>query len=175
MDLPSLTIDIVAASEVAALSSLSKQTFQETFGAQNTESDMTAYLAKSFSTEQLLKELHTPGCTFYFARIDGKVIGYMKLNTGAAQSDLKESDSLEIERIYLLQPWQGTGIAAAMMNLAIDIAKKKEAQSIWLAVWEHNYRAIRFYTKFGFTAFGRHPFILGSDVQTDIMIRKMLV
>ncbi|MEM9391391.1 MAG: GNAT family N-acetyltransferase, partial [Bacteroidota bacterium] len=45
---------------------------------------------------------------------------------------------------------------------------------IWLGVWEYNTDAIRFYERLGFTPFGQHSFILGSDHQTDILMKKPL-
>jgi len=41
-------------------------------------------------------------------------------------------------------------------------------------VWEHNIKAIAFYKKFGFEQFGSHIFMLGDDIQTDILMRKNL-
>lgn len=41
-----------------------------------------------------------------------------------------------------------------------------------LGVWEHNHRALRFYEKNGFIAFGTHIFQLGNDQQTDILMKK---
>ena len=41
-------------------------------------------------------------------------------------------------------------------------------------VWEENLRAIRFYEKNGFKTFDKHVFRLGSDEQTDIMMKLEL-
>ncbi|MEY3918157.1 MAG: Protease synthase and sporulation negative regulatory protein 1, partial [Bacteroidota bacterium] len=45
---------------------------------------------------------------------------------------------------------------------------------IWLGVWEHNPRAIRFYEKQGFVKFDQHIFQLGDDEQTDILMKLSL-
>jgi ribosomal protein S18 acetylase RimI-like enzyme len=43
--------------------------------------------------------------------------------------------------------------------------------SIWLGVWEENHRARKFYSKNGFVEFDKHSFILGNEVQTDLLMQ----
>ena len=40
----------------------------------------------------------------------------------------------------------------------------------WLGVWENNFRAIKFYEKYGFKKIGQHNFLLGNDLQTDYLL-----
>ena len=54
----------------------------------------------------------------------------------------------------------------------MQLAKDKQVDYVWLGVWEKNPRAIRFYQKNGFVEFDQHIFKLGSDEQTDIMMKK---
>ncbi len=60
------------------------------------------------------------------------------------------------------------------MQKSIDIAKQKQKQIIWLGVWEKNQRAIDFYHKWGFEKFGEQNFLLGTDLQTDLLMKKEL-
>ncbi|MGV2488753.1 UNVERIFIED_CONTAM: GNAT family N-acetyltransferase, partial [Bacillus mycoides] len=41
-------------------------------------------------------------------------------------------------------------------------------------VWEENHRAIKFYEKNGFKIFGKHDFVLGEDVQTDLLMKMKI-
>jgi GNAT superfamily N-acetyltransferase len=77
-------------------------------------------------------------------------------------------------RIYAEQSAIGKGVGAALMQYSIDLGREKGMKWIWLGVWEHNHRAIAFYTKWGFEKFGDHPFVLGADVQTDWWMRRKL-
>jgi ribosomal protein S18 acetylase RimI-like enzyme len=52
------------------------------------------------------------------------------------------------------------------------LARRDGHDEVWLAVWEHNARAIRFYEKHGFTQVGEQPFTLGRDVQTDWLMSR---
>lgn len=135
---------------------------------------MKQYLEKSFSLQQLTTELNTTGAEFYFARLAEQVIGYIKINTGKAQTELQDDHALEIERIYVLQAYHGKQVGQLLYESAIRIARERALEYVWLGVWEKNARALRFYEKNGFLPFGKHIFKLGNDVQTDIMVKKPL-
>lgn len=135
---------------------------------------MREYLKKGFSTEKLKTELTDKNAEFYFAELDDKVIGYLKVNFGQSQTEIKDKNALEIERIYVLKEFHGKKIGEILYDKAIELAKEKNVEYIWLGVWEENPRAIRFYEKNGFVAFGKHIFKLGNDEQTDIMMKLKL-
>ena len=161
--------------DLEKLQKICKQTFVETFSAVNTAENMAKYLEENLSLEQLLSELNNSNAAFYFAVNNNDVIGYLKLNTGVAQTELKDDQSLEIERIYVLNEFHGKNIGQLLYEKAIQEAKKIHATYIWLGVWEENQRAINFYKKNGFVEFDKHIFILGDDEQTDIMMKLELV
>src|SRR5690606_32355470 len=123
---------------------------------------------------KLEEELLTPDTSFYFVYLENELAAYFKLNEFLAQTDIREEKSLEIERIYVLKPFQGKRIGQSILKEIKGIARKKEKQFIWLGVWEQNSRAIRFYEREGFTKFGTHPYYIGRDKQTDWLLRFFL-
>lgn len=170
------TIEIVKVkpNEILILQKIGRQTFQETFSDFNSEENMKNYLEEGFSVEKLTFELHNKDSEFYFATHDNEIIGYLKVNFGDAQTELKDNKALEIERIYVLNSFHGKRVGQLLYDKAITIAKEKGVEYVWLGVWENNVRAMRFYTKNGFVAFDKHIFKLGDDEQTDIMMRLKL-
>ncbi|MNK25644.1 Protease synthase and sporulation negative regulatory protein PAI 1 [compost metagenome] len=160
--------------DVLQLQYISRATFLQTFSDINTEENMNKYLNESFATEQLDEELSNELSQFYFAKFSGEVIGYMKLNTGAAQKENPDENALEIERIYVLKDFHGKKVGQLLYNKAIEVANGLAVDHVWLGVWEENFRAIAFYTKNGFVKFGQHEFVLGDDVQTDLLMKLEL-
>lgn len=160
--------------DVETLKEIGRLTFSETFSSENSEEDMREYLKKEFSTEKLKTELTDKNAEFYFAELDDKVIGYLKVNFGQSQTEIKDKNALEIERIYVLKEFHGKKIGQILYDKAIELAKEKNVEYVWLGVWEQNPRAIRFYEKNGFVAFDKHIFKLGKDEQTDIMMKLKL-
>jgi ribosomal protein S18 acetylase RimI-like enzyme len=174
MSFPNLIIQRATETDLSDLQSISILTFCQAFEQFNTAEDMQLYLENCLSIEQLNKEMKTEASSFFLAKIDGVTIGYLKLNQGNSDQNDLEGQGLEIERIYVVEEYHGTGIGQALYAFAIDEATKIRATHLWLGVWKHNPRAIRFYEKLGFEPFGTHQFILGKDIQTDILMQLPL-
>ncbi len=164
----------VTLDDIAQLQKIGRQTFQETFSASNSEENMKNYLEEGFSEEKLTAELKDENSEFYFAILDDEVIGYLKLNFGQSQTELQDNKALEIERIYVSKEYHGKKVGQLLYDQAIQIAKQRDSDYVWLGVWEENPKAIRFYKKNGFVAFDKHIFKLGDDEQTDIMMKLQL-
>jgi len=169
-----IKIEQINHSHIEALQQIGRQTFAETFAESNTAENMAKYLEEAYSHEKLSAELNNPNSFFYFAILDEKVIGYLKLNIGGSQTELKDNDALEIERIYVLKDFYGKKVGQMLFDKAITIAKEQNVAYVWLGVWEENKRALQFYTKNGFIEFDQHIFVLGDEVQTDIMMKLEL-
>jgi ribosomal protein S18 acetylase RimI-like enzyme len=169
-----IAIREVTIDDIIELQKISRQTFSETFAASNTEANMTKFLETGYSMEKLETELKDPGSAFYFAVDNDHVIGYLKLNFGESQTELKDDHTVEIERIYVLKDYHGKHIGQLLYEKAIQVARQKNAEYIWLGVWEENPRAISFYRKNGFVEFDKHIFKLGDEEQTDIMMKLKL-
>lgn len=164
----------ISIKDLAQLQKIGISTFSETFAEHNTKEDLEKYLKESFAADKLIAELENPDAAFYFAELDDTIIGYLKINFGDAQTELKDNKSVEIERIYVLQAYHGKKIGQLLFNKAIEIAKEHQAHYVWLGVWEENHRALQFYKKNGFVQFDTHIFKLGNDEQTDIMMKLAL-
>lgn len=169
-----IKIQQAVATDLHRLQQISRDTFVETFSESNTEENMRKYVADAFTTDKLREELNDPESVFYLAEYDGRVVGYLKINSGNAQTEMQDSKALEIERIYVLQKFQGRKAGRQLFERALQSAKERNSEFIWLGVWEENFKAINFYKKNGFVEFGKHIFRLGDDEQTDILMKLTL-
>ena len=172
--LTSITIQLVCPSDTDELLSLSRTTFYDAFEHLNNKDDFEAYTTVAFTPAKVLSEIENPYSAFYFALIDDEKAGYIKLNYTSAQTEFKDADAVEVERIYVLANHQGKKIGNQLLDFAINKAIEEKLQYIWLGVWEHNFAAQRFYERAGFVKFSSHKFVMGSDVQTDILMKKEL-
>jgi ribosomal protein S18 acetylase RimI-like enzyme len=162
----------VQTDEVDALRDMALRIFYASFSHNNTPENMKAYTDKAYSREQLLSELQDPRSEHYFIKVDEKHAGFLKLNRSGAQSDINDPQSMEIQRIYVDMAFQNRGLGKVMLDKAIDRARALDLHYIWLGVWEHNPDAIRFYERHGFSIFGKHQFVMGDDLQTDILMKR---
>lgn len=170
----SFEIKKIGLDQLVPLQEIGRKTFYDTFFESDSEESMKTYLATSFSTQKLTAELENPHSEFYLATQNEVVIGYLKVNFGPAQTELQDGNSLEIERIYVLQDYHGKKVGQLLFEKAIAIAKDNSCSYVWLGVWEENHRALQFYSKNGFVAFDKHIFVFGDEAQTDIMMKLVL-
>ena len=169
-----IEIKKIDVTQLDQLQIIGRQTFLETFAYCNTEENMKKYLEEGYSFDRLTSELTNANSEFYFALHENRIIGYLKLNFGQAQTELNDQNSLEIERIYVLKEFHGMKVGQILYDFAFNIARQKNIDFLWLGVWEENPRAISFYKKNGFVEFDQHVFKLGDDEQTDIMMKLKL-
>ena len=170
-----IQIEKVSVINIDDLQKISRDTFYETFVTSTSEENMRLYLENNFSKEQLSNELENSNSEFYFAILENEVIGYLKLNFSEAQTELNDVNALEVERVYVRNNYHGKGVGQQLLDYAIQLAKQKNMQAVWLGVWENNQRAINFYKKNGFVTFDKHVFMLGEEAQTDYMMRLDLI
>ena len=158
-------------SDLESLTYLSRKTFYDAFHQQNKPENMKEYMDRAFNPVQLMTELENQRSEFYFITDHDRKVGYIKINQSGAQSDLQDDDSIEVERIYVDAAYQGKGLGAMLVNHAKERAEEMNLKYIWLGVWEKNKDAIRFYERHGFEVISSHEFVMGDDVQTDILMK----
>lgn len=149
-------------SDAAALAELGARTFADAFGAQNRPEDMEAYLAKTYGEALQRREIENPEIVTLLAQEGEMLVAFAQLRRSRS-----EHGDVELARFYVHRDHHGRGAAQTLMQAALDAARELGGTTLWLGVWEHNPRAIRFYEKWGFRDVGSQPFLVGSDLQTD--------
>ena len=169
-----LSISIAGIADAEIITQLSKVTFLETFEKDNAKADMDKYLAEEMNLERLTEELRDPGNRFLLAWYEDTPVGYAKLRSTKIPAELAGTNPMEIERIYVLRDYHGKKAGATLMAHSIAHATEQGHDMVWLGVWEHNHKALNFYKQWGFELFGDHHFLLGDDLQTDVLMKKAL-
>lgn len=145
--------------DVEKLERISKLTFKETFGDENTKQDMDEYFEQNMNYNIFKDDLLKDGIEYYILYNGSNEVGYIKLNI--------KDDVCKLVRIYVLSEHHSNGYGQALLDYAKKVAKVNKLNTIELGVWEHNLKAIKFYEKNKFKIIGTEEFLLGTDVQTD--------
>jgi ribosomal protein S18 acetylase RimI-like enzyme len=157
------------------LASLGARTFYDTFAKDNTPENLEVHLKKSFSPEIQSYELSQPDTIFLIAELDHVPVGYTQLILNSKDESIQGTTPLEVRRIYAAQEYIGKGIGKQLMQAAIQEARQRNCDCVWLGVWEKNQRAIDFYRKWGFREVGTHVFSVGDDPQNDYVMELSLL
>jgi ribosomal protein S18 acetylase RimI-like enzyme len=169
-----ISVKEASTTDAGMIADLSRQTFYDSFAGDNTPENMDQFMKEQFTREKLMEEVGAAGNIFLLAYAGDKVVGYVRLRETTNPLLIANGPAIEIARIYVVQHSIGKGVGRALMQQSIEIAREKNAEVIWLGVWEKNQKAITFYTKWGFEKFSEHVFMLGNDAQTDWLMRKIL-
>ncbi|HEY4304212.1 MAG TPA: GNAT family N-acetyltransferase [Gemmatimonadaceae bacterium] len=164
------------------LATLGARLFEQTFGSANSPEDMASYLADAFSESRQSTELAEPSWRTWIAEDDsGTAVGYAVLIRGSTIENLRGQQATEIRRIYVDASLHGRSVTPdgrragqVLIERCVDQAREWSTSAIWLAVWEENAKAIRFYEKHGFQQVGVKTFQLGSDIQHDYVMARNL-
>lgn len=162
--------------DAAALAPLAVRIFNDTFAENplNAPEDMDAYIKEFMSVEAFGRELTDENSTFFIAEINREMAGYAKLQEHSTEECVSDANPVELQRLYVDKNFHGKGIARELMDECFAEAKRKKYRTMWLGVWEFNFRAQKFYEKIGFHKVGTHVFQLGADAQTDWVMEKKL-
>ena len=171
-----ITIRRVTVADVPALCAMARQTFYDTFVDTCTATDMQEFLDEVFTEEQLAKEISNQNDYCFFAEINGEPVGYIRFMEDSSNfAEVNKWKSLELKRLYVLKEYHGKGMAQKLMEFFIAFAEQYQYELVWLGVWEYNFRAQKFYSKYGFINSGHtHDFPIGDTPQTDIYLWRFL-
>jgi len=165
-----MLIRVATPADAAKLAAISLKTFVDTFEPHNTATDMESYTSTAFGEEIQRREIETEGVVTLLGEENGEAIAYAQIRSTPGEPH----GDVELARFYVDQPHHGRGIAQTLMDAVESHSRALGGTHLWLGVWEHNLRAIAFYRKRGFAQCGAHPFILGTDVQTDWLMNRTL-
>lgn len=167
-----VTIRKATGRDAKLLSQLAEKTFRDAFVDDTTPADMDHYVEEAFSPAVIAGEVADESSTFLIAEDGSGAIGYAKLRDGEVDSSISGERPIELQRLYLLQTALARGVGARLMEACLDVARGAGFRTVWLGVWEHNHRAIRFYERWGFRRVGEHTFTIGEDDQVDIVMER---
>jgi ribosomal protein S18 acetylase RimI-like enzyme len=165
-----ITTRIATPADAEALAELAARTFSDTYAPHNSADDMARHLEEHFGPAQQRRELADAGMATVVTEVDGRMVGYAQLRSGATPSCVSGDRPIEIQRFYVTREWHGRGVAQVLMQAAKVEAARRGGRTLWLGVWEKNERGRAFYRREGFRDVGSQTFVLGADRQTDRVV-----
>jgi len=159
-------------SDAAALAILGGDSFTLTFGHLYAPADLALFL-ENHTVSGWVEELNDPAFAVRVAEEDGAMIGYAKLGPPHLPFT-PETGAVELRQLYVLGPWQGAKIGAALVDWIIATARTRGSDTLFLSVFTGNHGAKRFYARYGFEPVGAYKFMVGTHADEDIVMRLAL-
>lgn len=170
-----ITIRAATAADAAALAEFAERVFDEVFSPGNDEGDMAAYLTEAFGPDKQRAEITEPGAIVLVGEdAHGAFAGYLHIAASPTPACVT-APAVELKRLYVDPRRHSQGLGKRLLDEGIARVRStggSGARTLWLGVWERNFRAQKFYLREGFTRAGEHVFLLGSDPQTDWIMQR---
>ena len=161
--------------DVPTLSLLARKTFYDTFTGTCTPADMQSFLDFYYNENALAIEVENSSYQYFFALLDEEIVGYLLFAENNEEFTSHNKKALELKRFYVVESLHGKGIAQKMMRHYLDYAIVEKYELAFLGVWEYNYKAQNFYSKYGFAKTNHtHSFPVGDTPQLDVYMVKEL-
>ena len=158
--------------DLPAIDRVFRTGFCDTFAQMYRSEDLDAFFAQ-FSPEAWLAEYRDPRYAFRIAEGPEGAVAFVKLGPLTVPVE-PAGPALELRQIYVLRPWQGTGIAEQLMDWALAESRARGIAELYLTVFTGNHRARAFYRRYGFADVGPYAFMVGSQADEDIIMRLAL-
>ncbi len=164
----------IGPTSASILRDLWEDTFREAYPEEHSLENLQVYIDKNFTFEAAETILSDKKTVCKLAFNEGNAVGLCLLIHEDSPIAL-EGSSTELKQLYIRSSEYGSGLGKGLMKDAIREAEKANRDHLWLCVSDLNYRAQRFYKKFGFTRIGEGPVLeVGTDLlPSSIMVRKI--
>jgi GNAT superfamily N-acetyltransferase len=171
-----VSIRLAKPSDAGVIANLGAHVFTVTFGHSVEPHELTAFLQESYTKEAILADINDPNKDVIIATSpENEFLGFAYLTRGSTEPCVENLEkTVELQRIYVRPESHGAGVGKALGKAIEDMARKQGFKNLWLGVWEENHIATRAYERWGYEKVGHHDFTIGSIVQTDDIMVKVL-
>lgn len=155
------------------LAAMARRSFTDTFGTLYRQEDLVRFLDAAFGSAGLPADLTDPAYRVRVATDNDAIVGYCKIGPVTFPGDWPDS-AIELHQLYILGDHHGAGLAPVLMGWALDQARGRGASEMIFSVYVDNYRARRFYERYGFEEIGQYKFMVGEHEDDDRLMRLKL-
>ncbi len=167
-----LVIRSARADESDAVAALAAATFPDACPASMPGAAIRAYIDAHLSPARIAEHLMGDEAEVLVGERAGELVGYVLLFRGdagrpPAGSGVTVSPTALLSKCYVSAGVRGGGVAAQLLDAALDWARAEGLAGLWLNVNYANARAQRFYEKHRWDRVGELDFLIGDIVNHD--------
>ena len=167
--------------DVTPLVPFCRQSFTDTFGYLYPPKDLEDYLSETYTRDNYEGFIRGDNNNRLWVAYKGdELIGYILVGLcDLPHADVKPGD-WEVRRLYISKDHFGTGVSARLMQMGMDFidnilsGAEEDApkRGVWLGVWSENYRAQKFYSRYGFEKVGEYEYAVGNCRDREFILKR---
>lgn len=159
--------------DASLIAEIGSEAFTAAFGPHNTPENLRQHLESNFTTSVVKSEFDNRS-QYLIAEVDSHATGFGKWKVHAGPDFVPGINPVEIQQLYLLPKFRRLKIGTRLIDELTNLARKENADGLFLGVWKQANWAIRFYENCGFEPVGEQIFRVGQDDQVDWLMYKAL-
>jgi diamine N-acetyltransferase len=171
---PDVSLRVAIQSDLLCLSTLATQVFLDTYATNGINALQAREVEVNLSVSALSFLLERAGTTFILAEREGNLVGFVQLTHGSNHMLVTTSPAIEIDRLYVQEPFTGRGIGTLLLRQSEAIGISAGAHTLWLKTWVGNHRALRFYAAQGYQDLGGTIYTFESESFENRLFAKAL-
>lgn len=160
--------------EAEALARFAADCFRHTFGHLYKPEDLAAFLKASYAPPVIAAAMADAGTQFALLLDGPRWLGYCRIGSVSLPVAAAAPGALELKQLYLAPAAQNRGLGAQLMDWALAQMRGRGARDAYLSVWSENWRAQRFYQRYGFTRIGSFDFMVGNHADLEWLYHAQL-
>ena len=162
------------AEDAAAVAALGRHTFVATFGHLYPPEDLTAFCDEVYALPAQAALIAHAETHIRIAAQGAGLVGYCQIGEFKLPFDAGGRRAMELHRLYVIERVKGAGVAAALIDWALQTMRADGVQDAYLGVYQDNPRAQRFYMRHGFEIVGAYQFAVGRTIDDEFIMRRAL-
>ena len=163
--------------DAPALAALGTDAFVAAFGHLYRPEDLAMFLAEYRTAGKYAGDMRDPGTRVVLAEDGDKLLGYslLVLGKGIDERPLPHPKRPAfLSQLYCAPDATGQGVGAALIERAIAEAREWRADAVQLSVYAENFRAQRFYARYGFEKAADISFWVGNHRDDEYLYELKL-
>ena len=160
--------------DALCLAVLAMQVFLDTYATDGIRPALAREVLSSYSEQAFAKQLADPSQGLLVAELNGHLVGFAQLGFGASHELVPEGVQAELLRLYVQEPFTGSGVGSQLLARAEHAAAAQGVSVLWLSSWVHNLRARAFYQRRGYVDHGLLQFEFEGETHENRVYAKRL-
>ena len=159
-----IRVNIATPLDAVTISTIGRLSFRDAFARLfNNKKELQEYLDFTYQPEKIAKSMRKENNVYFIAWVENVPVGFAKLKKNSLETKIRSVAQMELQKIYVLSYYHGSGAGAALMDAVVDYAHQIAPDYLWLHVDVSNEKALRFYLKNGFNISGKHFSTIGTQ------------
>lgn len=148
------------------------ETFVEGFGIPYPETDLRAFLTKSFDVGATRARLGDPAEAWWVGEKDGEIVAFANAGPNGLPHPEAKASHAELRRLYVSKAAQGLGLGTRLLDVSLEWMQANGDGPLWIGVWSGNLKAQKLYAAYGFEKAGEYQYPVGDWLDDEFILRR---